>query len=90
MLIRKPVAEVFEPFVNPDITKQFWFTKGNGSLEAGKEITWTWEMYGFSIKVNVKAIEWNSRILIEWTGQRGQTTVEWIFTAVPTEQLSLT
>jgi uncharacterized protein YndB with AHSA1/START domain len=27
MLIRKPVAEVFEAFVNPDITTQIWFTK---------------------------------------------------------------
>ncbi len=30
MLIRKPVAEVFEAFVNPDITSKFWFTKGSG------------------------------------------------------------
>ena len=36
MLIRKPVAEVFEAFVNPDITSKFWFTKGSGRLEAGK------------------------------------------------------
>jgi uncharacterized protein YndB with AHSA1/START domain len=80
MLIRKPVAEVFEAFVNPDITTKFWFTKGSGRLEAGKQVTWEWEMYGFSIQVEVKAVEKNSRILIEWPGQRGPTTVEWIFT----------
>ena len=28
MLIRKPVHEVFEAFINPDITTKFWFTKG--------------------------------------------------------------
>ena len=27
MLIRKPVADVFEAFINPDITTKFWFTK---------------------------------------------------------------
>jgi len=27
MLIRKPVAEVFEAFVDPEITRRFWFTK---------------------------------------------------------------
>ena len=27
MLIRKPIADVFEAFVNPDITTRFWFTK---------------------------------------------------------------
>jgi uncharacterized protein YndB with AHSA1/START domain len=83
MLIRKPVAEVFEAFVNPDITSKFWFTKGSDRLEAGKQVTWDWEMYGFSIEVDVKAIEQNARILIEWPGQRGPTTVEWIFTPRP-------
>jgi uncharacterized protein YndB with AHSA1/START domain len=83
MLIRKPVGEVFEAFVNPGITTKFWFTEGNGRLEEGKQITWTWEMYGFAIPVNVKTLEENSRILIEWPGQRGQTMVEWIFTARP-------
>ncbi len=33
MMIRKPVAEVFEAFIDPAITKNFWFTKGNGKLE---------------------------------------------------------
>jgi uncharacterized protein YndB with AHSA1/START domain len=48
MLIRKPVAEVFEAFVNPDVTSKFWFTKGSGKLEAGSQVRWDWEMYGES------------------------------------------
>jgi uncharacterized protein YndB with AHSA1/START domain len=36
MLIRRPAAEVFEAFVNPEITTKFWVTKSSGSLEAGK------------------------------------------------------
>ena len=35
MLIRKPVAEVFEAFVDPAITSRFWFTRGSGRLEPG-------------------------------------------------------
>jgi uncharacterized protein YndB with AHSA1/START domain len=42
MLIRKPAAEVFEAFVNPDITTRFWFTKGSGRLEAGRQVQWDW------------------------------------------------
>ena len=38
MLIRKPVAEVFEAFVDRDITRRFWFTKSTGRLETGKHI----------------------------------------------------
>jgi uncharacterized protein YndB with AHSA1/START domain len=83
MLIRKPVAEVFEAFVNPAITSKFWFTKGSARLAAGKQVTWEWGMYHFSIPVDVKTVEKNSRILIEWPGQLGQSTVEWIFTARP-------
>jgi uncharacterized protein YndB with AHSA1/START domain len=80
MLIRKPVVEVFEAFVNPAITSKFWFTKGSGRLEPGKQIKWDWEMYHSSVEVNVKAIEENKRILIEWGAYDTPTTVEWVFT----------
>lgn len=33
MMIRKPVAEVFEAFVDPEITVNFWFTKSSNRLE---------------------------------------------------------
>jgi len=36
-------------------------------------------MYGISIPVTAKAIEPNTRIVIEWAGYSGPTTVEWIF-----------
>lgn len=79
MLIRKPVADVFEAFVNPDITTKFWFTKSSGRLDAGRQVQWSWEMYGISIPVTVKAIEPNRRIVIEWPGYSSPTTVEWLF-----------
>ena len=79
MLVRKPVADVFEAFVNPDITTNFWFTKSSGRLEAGKQVQWDWEMYGISIPVTAKTIEPNKRIVIEWPGYRSPTTVEWLF-----------
>src|SRR6185295_17348939 len=59
MLVRKPVSEVFDAFVNPAITTKFWFTKSSGRLEAGKQVQWDWEMYGISIPVTVKTVEWN-------------------------------
>jgi uncharacterized protein YndB with AHSA1/START domain len=83
MLIRRPVADVFDAFINPDITTKFWFTKSSGRLETGKEIRWEWEMYKSGTDVNVKAIEPNKRILVEWMAYGGPTTIEWIFTARP-------
>jgi uncharacterized protein YndB with AHSA1/START domain len=79
MLIRKPVAEVFAAFVDPEITTRFWFTKSTGRLDAGKQVTWTWEMYNHSVQVKVKAIEVNKRILIDWGNDESMTEVEWVF-----------
>jgi len=79
MLIRRPVADVFEAFVKPDVTTKFWFTKGSGRLEVGKQIQWEWEMYSISIPVTAKAIEPDKRIVIEWPGYKSPTTVEWTF-----------
>jgi len=79
MLIRKPVAEVFEAFVDPAITSRFWFSKSSGRLETGKRVRWDWEMYGVSTSVEVKAIEDHKRILIEWNGPEKPNSVEWTF-----------
>jgi uncharacterized protein YndB with AHSA1/START domain len=79
MLIRKPIADVFDAFVNPDVTTKFWFTKSSGRLDVGKQVKWEWEMYDASTHVTVKVIEPNRRILIEWDGYSGRTIVEWKF-----------
>jgi uncharacterized protein YndB with AHSA1/START domain len=80
MLIRRPVTEVFEAFVNPAITTQFWFTKSSGPLETGNTVKWEWELYNASTDVLVKAIEPNRRLVIEWDGYSGKAIVEWTFT----------
>ena len=80
MLIRRPVEEVFQAFIDPKVTSKFWFTKGSGRLEAGKWVKWEWEMHNVSAQVNVKEVEENRRILIEWAGYGAPTTVEWVFT----------
>ena len=80
MLVRRPVQEVFEAFINPEMTSKFWFTKGSGRLEAGKQVTWEWGMYNISAQVNVREVKENKRILIEWSGNNKPTAVEWVFT----------
>jgi uncharacterized protein YndB with AHSA1/START domain len=83
MLIRSPVAKVFEAFVDPAITSKFWFSSGSGRLEAGKSVRWEWEMYGFSVDAKVKALEPNKRILVEWSAYGAPSDIEWTFTARP-------
>lgn len=66
MLIRKPVKLVFQAFIDPEITTNFWFTKSSGKLEPAKTIIWNWEMYGVSTNVLVKDIIQNKKIVTEW------------------------
>ena len=77
MLIHRPVAEVFEAFVNPQITTKFWFTKSSGRLELGKKVRWDWEMFGVGDDLTVKEFEENKRILVEWDND--PTVVQWSF-----------
>lgn len=79
MMIRKPVAEVFRSLIEPEITSHFWFSKGEAALEVGRKVRWDWEMYGLHTIAEVKEIERNSRILIEWDGPENPSLVEWTF-----------
>jgi uncharacterized protein YndB with AHSA1/START domain len=80
MLIRRPAAEVFDAFVDPAITTQLWFTKSTGRLEPGARVRWDWEMYDVGTDVEVMVVEPHSRLVVEWDGYSGRTTVEWTFT----------
>ena len=89
MLIRRPVADVFEAFVDPAITSRFWFSRGSGRLEAGKQVRWDWEPYKVSAEVLVTAIEPNARIVIEWSTYGSPTTVEWAFVSRADHHIAL-
>ena len=78
MLIRRPVAEVFEAFVDPSVTTRFWFTKSSGRLEPGAVVRWDWEMYGVFTTVTVKEFDPHRRILMDWDDP--PLPVEWEFT----------
>ena len=81
MLIRRPPAEVFEAFVDPEITSKFWFTHGSGRLDASSEVSWEWRMYGVSTPVKVREIVEDEKIVVEWNDP--PSTVAWTFTPMP-------
>jgi uncharacterized protein YndB with AHSA1/START domain len=80
MLIRKPAHDVYEAFVDPEITSKFWFTRGSARLDSGKPVEWEWRMYGFTVPVTVKELVKDKRIVLDWA--EPPTTVEWTFTAM--------
>ena len=90
MLIRKSAAEVSEAFANPEITSKFWFTKGSERLEEGKQVQWDWEMYNFSVQVDVKIVRPNERIVVDWLAYGEPTTIEWVFKSLSDQSTFVT
>jgi uncharacterized protein YndB with AHSA1/START domain len=80
MLIRRPVAEVFDAFIDPRKTSKFWFSSGSGRLEVGKRVQWRWDIYDLKVDVDVKALEQDRRIIVDWSSCEAPTTIEWHFT----------
>jgi len=73
MAIRKSTEEVYNAFIDPAITQNFWFTKSTGKLDLQKEITWTWEMYQVSAIAKATELIPNEKIQFDWIGG-GETT----------------
>jgi uncharacterized protein YndB with AHSA1/START domain len=79
MLVRKPAHQVFEAIADPAVTTRFWFTKSTGRLTPGADVTWTWEMFRVSTHVNVREVEDDRRIVLQWNNLGIPTTVQWRF-----------
>ncbi|CAN5686318.1 SRPBCC family protein [soil metagenome] len=81
MLIRRPVAEVFDAFIDPAITTRFWFSKGSGRLIEGAQVRCDWQMFGVGADVRVRTIEDHRRIIVDWgsADDDAWTTVAWDF-----------
>lgn len=75
MLIRKPVQEVFEAMVNPDITSKFWYSKGKGRLDKDERVIWIWEWYGVSAEVSVQQVVPDQSIDFTWGEEDNPTKV---------------
>ena len=89
MLIRRPVVEVFEAFIDPAITTKFWFTKSSGKLRAGDVVEWTWEMFNHTVPITVKSVIPNKSLLLQF-GDDPDSTAEWTFEALDEAQTFVT
>lgn len=93
MLIRRPVAEVFEAFVDPATTTKFWFTHGSGRLNAGKEVRWEWRMVAGSQATLMRPVRTNLRSIISRQNRSNKEkfsdSVRHPFAAAVTEEASV-
>lgn len=83
MLVRRPVSAVFAAFVDPEQITRFWFSRASAPLAPDAVVEWAWEPYDATATVHVRAFEPDRRIVTEWPGASGPTTVEYRFVAQP-------
>lgn len=67
MLIRHPVAGVFDAFVNPEKITKFWLEGSTGPLKKGAQVQWRFMVPGATETVTVTAFEDQSRIAFDWS-----------------------
>jgi uncharacterized protein YndB with AHSA1/START domain len=67
MLIRRPVAEVFDAFINPDTITKFWLESATGPLAKGARVGWHFMVPGATETVTVTALEDQRRIAFDWS-----------------------
>jgi uncharacterized protein YndB with AHSA1/START domain len=67
MLIRRPVAEVFRAFVEPDRITRFWLEGTTGPLAKGAQVTWRFMVPGATETVTVTDFEDQRHIGFDWS-----------------------
>lgn len=80
ILIRKPIAEVFKAFTDPEQITKFWFDKSTGALSDGANVEWTWDVFDMTIPVTVKEFKNNEKIIMNWGADELLSELEWTFT----------
>lgn len=64
--IQKPVKEVFEGIINPEIMTKYFISESNGRLETGKEVIWKFPEFDDYYPIKEIKIENEHSISFVW------------------------
>lgn len=64
--IHKPINEVFEAIVNPEIMTNYFISESTGRLEQGKEVIWKFPEFDEKSPVQTIEIIENKLIVLDW------------------------
>ena len=67
MLVRRPAAEVFDAFVNPDTITKFWLEATSGPLAAGARVDWRFMVPGATAVTTVTRFEPPQVLAFDWS-----------------------
>src|SRR5690606_28875583 len=64
--IQKPVEEVFEAIVNPQIMTKYFISESSGRMETGKELFWEFGDFPGKFPVKVTEVQSDSMVSFVW------------------------
>jgi len=64
--IQKPIEEVFEGIVNPEIMTNYFISESSGRLESDKDVLWKFPEFPDKYAVSVVKVKKNSSISFVW------------------------
>jgi uncharacterized protein YndB with AHSA1/START domain len=70
MLIRRPPAEVYEAFADPDQIRRFWLAGSSGRLETGAQVHWAFKVAGAEVDVEVVEAVPGRLLDLRWDGDQ--------------------
>lgn len=74
--IQKPIQEVFEAIVNPELMSQYFIGQSNGRMQSGKELLWKFTEFETEFPIKVGAIELNQLVSFYWSMDNIETKVQ--------------
>jgi len=74
--ILKPVHEVFQAIVDPVKMSNYFFSKGSGKMEEGKQIIWSFPEFDTDLPIRVGKMEKDKYISYFWNIDGNELLVE--------------
>lgn len=72
--ITKPVSEVFNAVINPDILNRYFTLEAKGEIKQGASVFWNWSNYKDGITVDIDEVIQNEKIKFSWMSGAGYKT----------------
>lgn len=72
--INKPVAEVFQAVVKPEMLNKYFTLAAQGELKAGTTVFWNWSDMEKGLDVKVNSVIKNEKVELTWSSIAGYDT----------------
>lgn len=84
--IGKPIADVFQAVVKPEILNKYFTLAAQGEIKNGSSVFWNWTSHKEGLHVDIDEVIFNEKIKFSWMSSAGYKT-NVVFQFKETEEL---